>query len=376
MTKEGRLRVLVIGAGNIGNVAIELIARLARVGHLVLVDPDHFGHENLRGACIAPRDVGRAKVKVIGGRIGRLWAEWGLASEIEVHVCRAEEIPWGEFYLADIIVSAVDSRAARVYIADAAYQLKRTLIDAGINAELGLVRVSVTLPEADVCAFCDLTAEELAGMMGPQRCLDGRVVPPTAAPAHLGGLAAALQANRVEAVATAKLDRRYDPVDPAKLASALDDVIELATFRCERTIRTRNPSCGAPHERLGSISLWKRDPRDVAVGDLLDGPDAWIEMPGYQFATYVVCPLGHRTRRVRPLTRPRRDDKCGTCEAPVVVDLGSVIERVDWRCIPRGRRHLPLRALGLGHLDILRHGHGDRDRELKMIATETIEEVA
>ena len=106
-----------------------------------------------------------------------------------------ETVPLGRLR-ADVILACVDSRAARQYLNQAARHLGVPLIDAGVFPDGLLARVSVFLPGAEhACLECTWDQADYDAIEQSYPCQGG--VPDAAAsgaPAHLGALAAAVQA--------------------------------------------------------------------------------------------------------------------------------------------------------------------------------------
>ena len=105
-----------------------------------------------------------------------------------------EAVPLGRLR-ADAILACVDSRAARQYLNQAARRLGVPLIDAGVQSDGWLARVSVFRSAPDcACLECGWDQTDYDAIEQTYPCHPGGEEPaPTNAPAHLGALAAALQ---------------------------------------------------------------------------------------------------------------------------------------------------------------------------------------
>jgi adenylyltransferase/sulfurtransferase len=138
--KQERLRaarVLVVGAGALGNEVIKNLALLG-VGNLVIADMDRIEKSNLsRSVLFRQSDEGSHKAMAaaeaaraiypdlrVRGVVGNVLAELGL----------------GWFRWAEVVVGALDNREARVFVNSACAQVGRPWIDGGIEVLNGIVR--------------------------------------------------------------------------------------------------------------------------------------------------------------------------------------------------------------------------------------------
>lgn len=129
--KFRRLRVAVVGAGGLGSIAAELLARLP-VARIVLIDPDKVETTNLnRLQGVGPADVGRFKVDSIADYLSRI------APDLEVIAVRESLFETeGEIAAAecDLILGCVDSVRARFAMNELALQHAIAYFDLGTAA--------------------------------------------------------------------------------------------------------------------------------------------------------------------------------------------------------------------------------------------------
>jgi adenylyltransferase/sulfurtransferase len=150
-------RVLVIGAGALGN---EILKNLALLGFLniVIVDLDHIEVTNLsRAILFRPDDIGSAKADAAAR------AYQSLLSEAKVRALTANvmrECGLGLFAWADLILAGLDNREARLWINRAAWKTNRPWIDGAIEGINGVARVF--LPGKAPCYECTLGATDWA----------------------------------------------------------------------------------------------------------------------------------------------------------------------------------------------------------------------
>jgi adenylyltransferase/sulfurtransferase len=144
-------RVLVVGAGALGN---EILKNLALLGfrQVVVVDLDHIEESNLsRAVLYRAHDVGRHKAGVAAEAFQELSpgaVAWGLPADI-IHTCGL-----GLFHWSDFILAGLDNREARLWINRAAWKMNRPWIDGAIEGINGVARVF--LPGSAPCYECTL----------------------------------------------------------------------------------------------------------------------------------------------------------------------------------------------------------------------------
>lgn len=144
-------RVLVIGAGALGN---EILKNLALLGfrRVVVVDMDRIELSNLsRSVLYRAEDVGELKA-VAAARAYRRLAEDARIQPISAHVMH--ECGLGVFAWADVILAGLDNREARLWINRAAWKVGRPWVDGAIEGINGVARVF--LPGKAPCYECTL----------------------------------------------------------------------------------------------------------------------------------------------------------------------------------------------------------------------------
>lgn len=150
-------RVLVVGAGALGNEVLKNLALLG-VGHLVVVDLDQIEHSNLsRSVLFRDGDEGQAKAEVCARRLKELNPSIRVTPLVG-------DVTWdvglGLFRRADVVVGCLDNRAARLAVNRACYRVGRPWVDGGLYALTGVVRIfDPTVPEA-ACYECTLQEKD------------------------------------------------------------------------------------------------------------------------------------------------------------------------------------------------------------------------
>lgn len=144
-------RVLVVGAGALGNEVIKNLALLG-VGHLVVVDMDSIERTNLcRSVLFRPGDEGAAKATAAVAAAEDLYHE--INASALIGNIRAD-VGLGCFRWAQVVVGCLDNREARVFVNQTCAQVGRPWIDGGIEALHGVVRGFD--PPASACYECTM----------------------------------------------------------------------------------------------------------------------------------------------------------------------------------------------------------------------------
>ncbi len=144
-------RILVVGAGAIGNEVLKNLALLG-VGHIIVIDLDSIENSNLsRSVLFRSGDVGRPKAYVAAERTREIYngCEVMALSDNVMH-----ELGLGVFGWAEVIIGALDNREARLWINRAAWKMNRPWVDGAIEGINGVARVF--LPGKPPCYECTL----------------------------------------------------------------------------------------------------------------------------------------------------------------------------------------------------------------------------
>src|SRR5215469_14508975 len=163
--KIARCRLLVIGAGALGN---EILKNAALLGfaQVVVVDMDRIEESNLsRAVLYRSEDVGKFKADAA------VCAYRSLAPNATVHPVVANVMHGcglGLFEWSNVIVAGLDNREARLWINRAAWKVNRPWIDGAIEGINGVVRVF--LPGVPPCYECTLGEVDWALLQKRMSC--------------------------------------------------------------------------------------------------------------------------------------------------------------------------------------------------------------
>lgn len=144
-------RVLVIGAGALGN---EILKNLALLGaeKIVIVDLDRIEESNLsRAVLYRTEDVGQYKAYA-AARSFKAMSPGASVQPLVANVVHSCGL--GLFHWSDIIIAGLDNREARLWINRAAWKMNRPWVDGAIEGINGVARVFI--PGVAPCYECTL----------------------------------------------------------------------------------------------------------------------------------------------------------------------------------------------------------------------------
>lgn len=147
-------RVLVVGAGALGNEVVKNLA-LMGVGHIFVVDFDTVELANLsRSVLFREGDDRRSKAEVAAARAK------ALNPGIQVQYLNGDattDLGLGVIRRMDAVIGCLDNREARLAVNRFCYWMGKPWVDGAIQELLGLVRVFV--PGEGACYECTLTEQ-------------------------------------------------------------------------------------------------------------------------------------------------------------------------------------------------------------------------
>ena len=161
--KVGAARVLVVGAGALGNEVVKNLALLG-VGLIEVVDLDVVERSNL-ARCVFFResDNGLAKAEVVARRASEINPEVEIRGRV-ADVTK-EGIGWVTGF--DLVIGALDNREARVWINQACRKMGIVWIDGAIEGIRGVVKV---FPPMGACYECTLGEKDREILSNRRSC--------------------------------------------------------------------------------------------------------------------------------------------------------------------------------------------------------------
>ena len=312
---------------------------------VLLVDPQVYEEKNLGCQDIYAGDVGRPKALVQARRLRRI----NPAIKARAFCARVEDLPLG-LLRVDAILSCVDSRAARLYINQAAWRLGVPWVDGAVDGAALLARVSVYVPGPEaVCAECQMDDEDYqaAALEQPYACQQGGAGPAaTNAPASLGLVTAGIMALECRKLLAGERDT---------LLAGRQVMLDLRHHTHFVTTFHRR------HCRFDHDAAWQIEPLDASParltlgqaaclgGGSATGGDCELRIEGQRFATAQFCrrcgrrsPLALRLAKRIPAARRR----CAACGGVMSVRGFDSLEWVDTRSL--GDRELGSAAVRPG----------------------------
>ncbi|MEM4251617.1 MAG: ThiF family adenylyltransferase [Candidatus Bathyarchaeia archaeon] len=163
--KEGQAklresRVLIAGAGAIGNEAAKNLAMLG-IRRFTIVDYDAVEISNLsRMLFFDSADSGRPKSEVLAKKLHHKFPHL----EITAVQGRLETIPLKVFLESNIVASGLDNLASRVFLSSISRRYLIPLVDGGIAGYQ--CRVQSYVPPGDPCPICPITSSQYGRLVG------------------------------------------------------------------------------------------------------------------------------------------------------------------------------------------------------------------
>ncbi len=148
-------RVLVVGAGALGNEVIKNLALLG-LGTTYVIDLDRIEASNLsRSVLFRGEDAGRPKAEVAAQRARELNPEITL---VPIHGDVLTDLGLGLFADVDLVIGCLDNREARLWVNRQCWKVGTPWIDAGIQEIQGVVKIFV--PPDSACYECAMTERD------------------------------------------------------------------------------------------------------------------------------------------------------------------------------------------------------------------------
>jgi molybdopterin/thiamine biosynthesis adenylyltransferase len=147
-----RSRVLVIGAGALGNEVIKNLALLG-VGHIAIADMDNIELSNLsRSVLFRENDEGSSKAQCAAREAKRIC---GSVNAMPLSGNILADLGLGFFRWADVVIGALDNREARVFVNSVCARVARAWFDGGIEVLNGIARGFA--PPRTACYECTMS---------------------------------------------------------------------------------------------------------------------------------------------------------------------------------------------------------------------------
>jgi molybdopterin/thiamine biosynthesis adenylyltransferase/DNA-binding transcriptional regulator YhcF (GntR family) len=344
--KVQNARVLVVGAGALGNDVIKNLA-LMGVGYIYIIDFDTIEAANLsRSVLFRESDNNRSKAEVAAARAR------ALNPQIHVQYLNGDvmtQLGLGVFRRMDVVIGCLDNREARLAINRFCYWMNKPWVDGAIQELLGLVRVFV--PGQGACYECTLTEAAIRDLslryscplLARQNILLGKVPTTPTIASIIGGMQSQEALKLINGM----------PVEPGKVIHFNGMVNEMHT-----TAYVPRQDCES-HWTYGEITELPARAERTTLDDLLRiaradlGVEAMIELD-QELITSLSCPVCHTVEQVlKPLSSVSFEaGHCPTCGTLRETELTHVITGEE------NFLHRTLSNVGVPALHILRAHNG------------------
>ncbi|HEV3316259.1 MAG TPA: ThiF family adenylyltransferase [Candidatus Angelobacter sp.] len=333
-----RARILVAGAGALGNEVLKNLALLG-IGHIVIVDFDRVELPNLsRSILFRETNEGESKAETAAAAL-RL-----INPDIEVQIIKGDigwEVGLGVFRRMDVVIGGLDNRFARIALNQHCWRTGKPWIDGALAEAAGAVRIFV--PPGSACYECMLSSADYREMnlrfscqgVAVQGVIDGKIpTTPT-----MASIIAAMQVqealkllhgepvlaghevlydSHLHSMQTAQLKRREECLGHSTLGS----VIEVLEFSAGKT--TAAQLLARAQSDLGEHARLQLD-REIALG--------------------LRCPAGHPIPEIfvprfklrdRDLACPACGEECALTTTHVIDDRSPHLENTlaEWGLPP------------------------------------------
>lgn len=306
-------RVLVIGAGALGNEQLKNLALLG-IGNVFIADLDQIENSNLsRSVLFRSGDCGRSKAEVAAERLRDIYPDIRVQS---FHGNIVYDLGLGVYRWADIILGGLDNREARVAINQAAARVGKPWIDGAIERLDGVARVFD--PAIGPCYECTMSEIDWKMLEARRSCalltreeLEQAKVPTTPTTSSV--------------IAGIQTQEAVKMLHGLETLSGQGFVYDGRMHNSYVVNYTRLEDCPShdPYEPIESL--------DLRVGDTTAGE--FLQRLQSDLGASAVIELNHEL--LESLTCP----KCGTTE-PMLSSLGHVSER-QGRCPDCGDPRTP-----------------------------------
>lgn len=314
-------RILVIGAGALGNEILKLLALIGS-GWTLVYDPDKIERSNLsRSVLFRESDEGELKAAVAVRRMHEINPDVAAHALGDNVLAKAG---LGVFLWADVVIGAVDNREARVFINAACARTRKTWVDGAIEGLSGIVRVFS--PHTGACYECTMNRTDRKLLAERRSCallardavLRGHVPTSAVAASIIGGMEVQEAIKVVHG-------------QPALTGEGLH--LDGLYNQISRIAYPRRADCPG-HEDLGDVVPLGLGVADITLGVLLDraeaalGAGASLDL-SRDVIVQLSCPsCGHTTPGRAVLGTVRESQAaCPRCGAHRAVDIASSVSR-------------------------------------------------
>lgn len=318
-------KVLVIGAGALGNEIIKNLALLG-VGNILVADMDKIENSNLSRSCLyRAKDNGKFKAEVACESARDIYPEINIHPFVGNIV---HDLGKGAYFWADLIIGGLDNREARVSINLHAMFMKKTWIDGAIEVINGVARVfspggpcyECTMSEVD---WKMLEARRSCALLTRDEILEGKV-PTTSTTASI--------------IAGIQVQEAIKYLHGMEVCSGQGFIFNGLNLDSYLTTYSRKEDCFA-HDEYESLEVLDLGTKDISVGELLKkvrsemGSEAVIEL-SREILQELTCPSCQKTEKVftslgKVTEKAGKCPQCSTMRIPEMLSTLGYDDSLD-----------------------------------------------
>ena len=312
-------RVMVIGAGAIGNEVIKNLALLG-VGKIYIVDMDRVERSNLsRSVLFRPEDEGTYKARAAARGAARINPDV-TASALVGNVI--SDVGLGLFRHVDVVIGGLDNREARVAINQKCWLAGTPWIDGGIEVLHGVARGF--FPPEGPCYECTMTEQDYllleqrrsCALLSRQEMEQGKVPTTPTTSAVIAG---------IQVQEALKLLHGQNQMPLLKGRGYVFNGLSHDSYVVEYTARK---DCPAHETAAETVCFDEARTDELTLGELLErvraycGPEALVEL-NHDLVIRLYC---NRCSRDEPLFRllytvQEEEGKCPDCQEMRVPEI-------------------------------------------------------
>lgn len=345
-------RVMVVGAGAIGNEVIKNLALLG-VGNLWIVDFDTVDVTNLtRSVLFRESDVGRSKAEVATERakeINPTLRVEALARDLEY------EIGLGLYRSMDVVIGCLDSLQARLALNRACIRAGVPWLNGGIEVTIG--EVSYFEPEEGACFECTMSPSmweqhhQRFSCGGLRSDVEEAKMPTTAV---VASVVAGYLVNEALFLLHRTPEKPKEGLEPSQKL-----VFLLKPYRLDVYGLPRDPNCLAHEiwEPLVPVPFTPQQATAQALFTFLGATEGVLELDFDLLTRFTCLECGATEEIMRPLEKsPARLSHCPQCGTQA-----RQPETLNWLDKDSEYASRPLSELGIPPLAVLRVKHEGKE---------------
>jgi adenylyltransferase/sulfurtransferase len=335
-----RARIMVVGAGALGNEVLKNLALLG-AGHVVVVDFDTIEASNLtRSILFRLADRGRAKAEVAAERVRQINPDVKI---IPLTGDVIHDVGLGVFRHMDVVIGCLDNRCARLAVNQACWRVGVPWVDGALNVADGSARVFIP-GDGAACYECLMTKQDYALLNLHYSCPPGTIMEGIA-------ITTPMSASIIGAM---QVQEAVKLLHGVPVAGGQGVIYSAETLRTTPITYPRRADCPA-HQAYDPVIRLPYRAAELTVGELmraaeetLGGTKTILTLPD-RVVTYFYCETCDQVEQVyRPYRQVApRQVACPACGSERIFDAAGALAANDTT------RDLRLAPLGIPALDIL-----------------------